>query len=109
MHAKDTEIIIITSVAGTQHHTGKHSVGTLKVGQELNLIPDPKNQYDRFAVAILAPVDNKPTMFGYVPGTFSRTVANLMKNGIKLKCILTGINQSVKPLDIVIALSTNNE
>jgi len=65
-------------IAGLQY--GELAKEPLRPDEPLQLIREPDNPYDRYAVAIYR-ADKKA---GYIPKTNSRIVASLMDSGIEL-------------------------
>ena len=62
----------------------------LKVGDELSLELEPKNEKDSNAVKILH--NNK--ILGYIPRYYSENVTRIIKENKKYKCIVQEINMN---------------
>lgn len=65
-------------VAGVKHHKFYEIAEDLKEGDSVQLIPEPNNKYDKFAVRIEA----LKTMLGYVPANVSEIVSNAIANSL---------------------------
>jgi len=80
-------------IAGVQFRTGLKEVGAdLKAGMELDLVPEPENEYDPNAVAI----HHEGTHLGYVPKKFSSDVSAILEID-ELVCTITKVDMSLKP------------
>jgi len=66
-------------VAGVKHHKFYGVSDKLKEGDSVQLIPEPTNKFDKFAVGIKTVPEE--TMLGYVPATISEMVSNKIKEG----------------------------
>lgn len=75
-------------VAGFQYYQGPSRWEKLEVGDSLELILDPKNECDRFAVAVY----HEGRQIGYVPRQVSQEVFRLVSTGIDLNPRITGKN-----------------
>lgn len=64
-------------ISGFQYHDGALVLSKLRVGDRLELVPEPDNPYDPEAVA----VKYKGTMLGYVPGDMNAPLAVMMHFG----------------------------
>lgn len=60
--------------AGVKHHKFYEVAEELKEGDSVQLIPEPDNKYDKFAVKIEA----LKTMLGYVPKALSEIVSRMV-------------------------------
>ncbi len=80
-------------IAGVQFRTGLKEVGAnLSEGMELDLVPEPDNEYDPNAVAI----HFSNTHLGYVPKKFSSEVTAILDIA-DLVCTIEKIDMSLKP------------
>ena len=81
-------------VAGVQFQKpGLQScISKMKVGDELELIADPKNKFDPNAVQIWW----EEVMIGHVPKTFSAEIAGAISIDIDLKCEVVAISPQAK-------------
>ena len=59
-------------VAGVKFHKFHEIKDELEEGFFVQLVPEPSNKYDKFAVKVLF----KDTMLGYVPKTLSEIISN---------------------------------
>lgn len=80
-------------VAGVQHHNIKHVIDELETGDELDLVPEPTNQYDPNAVA----VQYEGVMIGYVPKKHSAEVSAWLELGDDLICEITTLKPHENP------------
>lgn len=78
-------------VAGVKFRKGwKENLQQLEEGQELQLLPEPTNLYDKFAVKIM----NGEIMLGYVPKIHSPEVSAVAE---KLKTTIIGLSPDFEP------------
>ena len=75
-------------IAGLQYYQGVNIINKLKSGKNLDLVPEPENLYDRFAVKIL--FFNK--QLGYVPRSDNKHISRLLRNGAEVKCRIIEVN-----------------
>lgn len=68
----------------------------LAVGNELDLVREPENQHDAFAVKVI--LDGRK--LGYVPSAHSRTVARLMENGHIMVAVVSKVGGSDVEIEI---------
>jgi len=61
---------------------------SLKVGEELTLIPEPANPYDRYAVR----VHHRELHIGYLPQTSNHVVSRLLRQGAPLRAVIAWID-----------------
>ena len=80
-------------IAGVQFHDMKKVISALEEGTELDLTPEPDNQYDPNAVRI----EHKETMLGYVPRKLSSEVSAALEIETDLECIITKLTPTAKP------------
>ena len=84
-------LVLWTGIAGIQYHVdtsqpaGRKLMKSLKPGVELNLVREPDNKYDRWAIAIYTA---KKEMIGYVTRFKNESIARLMDNGYKFHAII---------------------
>jgi hypothetical protein len=86
-------------VAGVQHHSIKDVLDELSDGLELQMIPEPTNQYDATAVQIIfnSIEQNGDVMLGYVPGKLSADVTKFLKKSILPICEISMLTPEAKP------------
>ena len=80
-------------VAGVKHHKFYEIAGELKEGDSVQLIPEPDNKYDKFAVKIEA----LGTMLGYVPKIFSEEVSQMIAEGKSLSTTIVKLSPELDP------------
>ena len=80
-------------IAGVQHHQMASVIKDLSEGDELDIVPEPTNQYDPNAVRL----EINGTMLGYVPKKFSAEVSAMLEADPDLECIITMLNKNAKP------------
>jgi len=61
---------------------------TLTVGQSLLLKQEPKNQFDRFAVAVTTTTGRQ---VGYIPKEISRAVSNALQEGTRITAVVSKV------------------
>lgn len=78
IYVEDGRLTLGFYIAGWSHYGGDEVIHQLKVGDSLNLNPDPENPKDRFAIKILTS-DNR--LLGFVPAFYSEalSVASISK------------------------------
>jgi len=103
-------------VAGVQFREDWESdLSKLEVGNELDLIPEPTNKYDQYAVKIVFWNDKNPTLLGYVPAKTgeSKIVTMLMeKYPDSIVGVVTKVDTNEKPwkaLQIKVMKEEKNE
>jgi len=86
-------------VAGVKHHQVYEICNEIKEGVTVELIPEPKNKYDKFAVKILFNDFTLPDayMLGYVPATLSESISKKIKEGKHLTAKITNIDLEKEP------------
>lgn len=91
-------------VAGFQYHRGERVWLALREGDQLALVREPANPYDRRAVRI----DWQGQKLGYVPRTENVTVAQMLDRGERLEAVIVRLQSSGGPwerLRVAISLS----
>ncbi|MFA5037908.1 MAG: HIRAN domain-containing protein [Candidatus Izemoplasmatales bacterium] len=86
-------------VAGVQfrpRHDIDSAVKLMNVGDQLGLVPEPKNKFDPNAVKIIAEIEKEEYFLGYVPKKFSSEISALMEIGGELKCVVEAVNPDAK-------------
>ncbi len=78
------------TIAGFSYYDGALIFNQLKIGQEVKLVAEPANIFDKNAVAIYLD-DN---MLGYIPKAFNREVSKVLNAGYS---IFSGYIQAVSP------------
>ncbi len=83
-------ILLDTVVAGYQYYKGEKIWQNLRVNQNLKLVREHENPYDRQAIEIYR-LNKK---LGYIPKAGNPVIARMMNNGMKLKAKITWLKQS---------------
>jgi hypothetical protein len=78
------------SIAGFTYYDGAIAFNQLKIGQQVKLVVEPTNQFDKNAVAIYLD-DNK---LGYLPRSCNREVSKVLNAGYS---IFSAFIQAVNP------------
>ena len=80
-------------VAGVKHHKFYEIAEELKEGDSVQLIPEPTNKYDKFAVKIEA----LGTMLGYVPAMLSERLSKMLSTKGTLPAEITSLSLEKEP------------
>ncbi|HEY5208509.1 MAG TPA: HIRAN domain-containing protein [Stellaceae bacterium] len=75
------------AIAGGQFHGLDAALGTLAIGETLDLRREPRNEFDRFAIAVYRADGVK---LGYVPRRANQTLARLMDAGWPTEAAIAG-------------------
>lgn len=92
-----TKLIRTFYIAGVQHHQMRNALNDIVEGNNLLLVPEPKNKYDPNAIRIEYARHDKWVMLGYVPRKFSSEISGLIEIGTKLECVVIEFNKTAKP------------
>ena len=86
-------------VAGVQHHSLHTILQEVQEGDELLVIPEPTNKYDKNALKIIyeSLANNTPVMIGYVPGKLSAQVSASLDACQAFECKVLEFNPDAKP------------
>ena len=96
--AKDRAILIQDSpIAGFQFYGGNSVLPLLRVGEELSLVRDPRNEHDSDAVAVYFKNDK----LGFVPRVENRAIAQMLDDGESLKCEVSELLAETDPIQPV--------
>ncbi|GAB4369882.1 MAG: HIRAN domain-containing protein [Calditrichia bacterium] len=79
------------SVAGFQYYEGPQLLPQMKPGEVLELLAEPENEYDSFAVKIMY----QGRHIGYVPRSDNRHISRLLRRRVPLLCRIS----KIKPQD----------
>jgi len=71
-------------IRGYQYYEGPEVIGSMKAGDELDLVREPDNKYDGYATAIYW----NARKLGYLPREENITMANLLDQGMLLNCMV---------------------
>jgi hypothetical protein len=77
-------VLLRATLRGHRYHDGPHVLDRLRVGDALQLVREPENDFDEHAVA----VHWKGAHLGYLPREHNRVVANLLDQGVGLRAEL---------------------
>lgn len=80
-------------LAGFQYYEGESLWYLLKEGDELNLLAEPTNPYDKRAVAIFW----GRYKLGYIPRRDNAAISQLLSRKESLTANITGLNDSTNP------------
>ncbi len=82
-------------VAGFQYHQGESLWAALEVGAQLELIREPENVYDKYAVR----VDWQGHKLGYVPRAENAAVSHLLDHGQTVTAEVLSLKVCPNPWD----------
>ncbi len=91
--AKSKLTLLITELAGFQYYAGKRIWPKIAHGDELDLLREPGNSYDKKAVAIFC----KGFKIGYVPRNGNLTISQMLDRQIPLQARIAGLKESNDP------------
>lgn len=94
---EDPKSIRTFYIAGVQHHQMYVALDDIVEGDNLMLVPEPKNKYDPNAIRIEYARHDKQVMLGYVPMKFSSEIAAFLEVGTRLECVVTEFTAANKP------------
>jgi len=77
-------VLLRVTLRGHCYHDGPHVMDQLRVGDGLQLVREPENDFDEHAVA----VHWKGAHLGYLPREHNRVVASLLDQGVDLRAEL---------------------
>lgn len=81
-------------VAGVKHHKLFSVINEIEEGKKLNLVLEPTNTFDPYAVRI----EYEGTMLGYVPKKHSEEVYQWIKDAHqKVGCTVIELNKEIDP------------
>ena len=80
-------------VAGVKHHKFYEIAEELKEGDFVQLISEPINKYDKYAVKIEA----LETMLGYVPKALSELISKMIADEGSIPAIITKLSLESEP------------
>jgi len=90
-------------IAGTGYFlgcAGENCENSVEVNlhEELDLVPDPKNEHDEYAVKI---VNARGTVLGFLPRYYSKSVCLMMGSDAQITCRVIDINKDSKCLECI--------
>jgi len=80
-------VVLEFAIAGGRFHGLDAALGTLAIGETLDLRREPRNEFDRFAIAVYRADGTK---LGYVPRRANQTLARLMDAGWPTEAAIVG-------------------
>jgi len=86
-------LLNIFSVAGSQFYDGDSIINDLKVGDLLELVTEPNNPFDKFAVII----KYQDKQIGYIPRSDNRYIARMLEQGMQLDCEILSLQPDEDP------------
>lgn len=95
--AKQKIRLLVTFITGFQHYDGSEAEPLLETGMPLQLNREPHNRYDQNAVEVWS----GDAKLGYVPRSDSKTIANLMDEGIEVQAVVLELEPSAFPYGCV--------
>jgi hypothetical protein len=75
-------------VAGFRYSDGPDIMPYLQSGEKLDLIAEPLNPHDEWAVRI----EHHKSRIGYVPRSIDRAVSMLLQEGVAVQAEIVGVN-----------------
>jgi len=81
--------LLSTNIAGLQYYKGIENINNFKINDEVQLIREPNNKYDRNAIAIYW---NK-LKIGFIPRSKNLIIKNLIDGGQNLYSCINQINK----------------
>ena len=94
--------LISTFVAGTTYIKDKSVFDEIKVGDKLNLVREPENKYDEFAIAVFTQSGKK---LGYLPEKDNPILARLLDAGKRLAATVEELSVKGNYVNIRIKIS----
>ncbi len=86
-------LLNIFNVAGSQFYDGDSIINDLKVGDLLELVAEPNNPFDKFAVII----KYQDKQIGYIPRSDNRYIARMLEQGMQLDCEILSLQPDEDP------------
>ena len=100
-------------VAGVKFHDLDTVIDEIEEGDELILVPDSTNEYDKNAVEIYYSNGDVETMLGFVPKALSASVSAAIENeeifDSMITCTVLKVNKNEKPWKQLRVLITEEE
>ena len=84
-------------IAGFRYHEGPDLLPDLQVGDELQLVPEPGNPYDAWAVRI----EHRKSHIGYLPRRQNQPISRLLQQGAPVRCRITRVDADAVPWEAV--------
>jgi hypothetical protein len=80
-------------IAGYMYYDGEDAEDLMQEGEMLFLEREPRNKYDRFAIAVYY----RDAKLGYLPRYENRSVARIMDQGVKVNSVIVKVNREDDP------------
>lgn len=80
-------------LAGGQYYELKDVIKDIQIDDLLDLVAEPENPYDEFAVQVFWEYDDCRCLLGYLSRTNNRIIHNMLINDLKLYGLVTQMNQ----------------
>jgi hypothetical protein len=80
-------------LAGGQYYELKDVIQNIHINDLLDLVAEPENTYDEFAVQVVWEDDDHRFMLGYLSRTNNRIIHNMLINDLKLYGLVTQVDQ----------------
>jgi hypothetical protein len=93
----DRQVVIDCFVAGFRYHEGLDIMSYLQPGDEVQLIAEPGNPYDEWAVRI----EHRKSRIGYLPRGQNQVVSRLLQQEARVECRITAVDPSAVPWEAV--------
>jgi hypothetical protein len=84
-------------IAGFQYHDGPQLLPELRTGQSVQLVAEPDNPYDRWAVRI----EHESRHIGYLPRNQNQPISRLLTQGARVECRITRVDPEALPWEAV--------
>ena len=84
-------------IAGFRYHEGPDLLAYLKAGDELQLIAEPGNPYDEWAVRI----EHHKSHIGYLPRSQNQPISRLLQQDVPVACRIASIDADAVPWEAV--------
>lgn len=84
-------------IAGFRYHDGPDIMASMNVGDEVQLVAEPENPHDPWAVRI----EHHKSRLGYLPRTHNEAVSRLRQQGASVKCTITKVDTQAPPWEAV--------
>ena len=85
-------------IAGTKYYEAKNIKNQLMINDDLFLVLEPDNTYDKYAIKVVCIISGEERKLGYVPRYYSEYLTDMLKNNIKYSAKIKSLNFD-SPLD----------
>lgn len=80
-------------LAGGQYYELKDVIKDIQIDDLLDLVTEPENPHDEFAVQVFWEYDDRQYLLGYLSRTNNRIIHNMLNGNLKLYGLVTGVNK----------------